>query len=457
MLVPPKAFQVLIQSFSSAFTRPSFQRFAWLVIAAILTLGTHTVSNLLRTLEAFQDGHFSSFHRLLSKRRWRLWSLSRILCLLILSLVPEDQPVELAGDDTVDGHRGQRVYGKGCHRDAVRSSHVHLVHRWGHKWVVLSVLVHFRWSAHAWALPCMVALYRPKELNEKEGRRHKTPPDLMRGLLAQMIHWFPSRKFIFSGDQEFGTQELAYFAHQHGAHLTLISRLPPDAMLYSPLEEMPAKKRNGRPRVHGYRLPAPKEIVSHTAIMDRPEFQVKWYGGGNRKVRIVSRTGCWYRSNCHRRKIKPVPIRWVFVEDLSGTHRNEYFFSTDSDMLPASIIEGYVGRWSLETTFQEMRPYLGLETTRGWTRNTVLRVAPCLFGLYSLIALLFCLLPESARADPAITWSGKKMITFSDAITQVRRWLWHEGIFKSPGFCGALEKLTPKQRRLLLYGLAPAA
>jgi hypothetical protein len=35
----------------------------------------------------------------------------------------------------------------------------------------------------------------------------------------------------------------------------------------------------------------------------------------------------------------------------------------------------YTGRWNLETTFQEMRSHLGLETTRGRSERTVLRVA----------------------------------------------------------------------------------
>ena len=308
MLRTPKLFQELIQSFSHAFTRPSFRRFTWLVFAAILTLGSHTTSNLLRTLEAFQEGHFSSFHRLFSKRRWKPWCLSKILCKWILALLPDEQLVWLAGDDTVDGHRGKKVYGKGCHRDAVRSTHTHMVYRWGHKWIVLSILVHFPWATRPWALPCMVALYRPEELDQKLGHRHKTPPEIMRGLLTQIIRWFPSRRFIFSGDQSFGTQELAYFAHQHCEHLTLISRLHPEAMLYAPLQPSQGPT-NGRPRIRGNRLPSPKITAAHTPIRNRTVLDVRWYGGGDRKVRTVTRTGFWYRTNNHRRKIRPIPWR----------------------------------------------------------------------------------------------------------------------------------------------------
>ena len=56
-------------------------------------------------------------------------------------------------------------------------------------------------------------------------------------------------------------------------------------------------------------------------------------------------------------------------------------------MKPEAVIELYGGRWNIETTFQEMREHLGLETTRGWTRNTVLRLAPCLFVLHTVLAM----------------------------------------------------------------------
>ena len=63
----------------------------------------------------------------------------------------------LVGDDTVDEHRGKKVYGKACHRDAVRSTHSYTAYRWGHKWVVLAMLVKFPFACRPWALPVLVA------------------------------------------------------------------------------------------------------------------------------------------------------------------------------------------------------------------------------------------------------------------------------------------------------------
>jgi hypothetical protein len=152
-----------------------------------------------------------------------------------------------------------------------------------------------------------------------------------------------------------------------------------------------------------------------------------------------------------------VPVLWVFVHDRTGTHRDGYFVTTDLSMSPQEVIETYTGRWNLETTFQEMRSYLGLESTRGWKEKTVLRVGPCLFGLYTLVTALYTRLPKRYARVRAVDWPGKEDVTFSDAITAVRRWLWQEWVFATPGYKGAFEKLARPFRSLLLHALAPAA
>jgi hypothetical protein len=68
----------------------------------------------------------------------------------------------------------------------------------------------------------------------------------------------------------------------------------------------------------------------------------------------------------------------VYVQDRTGTHRGEYFYSTDLTMTVPEIIEEYTGRWDIETTFEHSRAYLGLESTRGWCERTVGRAEPCL-------------------------------------------------------------------------------
>jgi hypothetical protein len=119
------------------------------------------VTNLLRTVPVQALGHASSYHRVFSRRRWSTWALARTLITFLLDHVVPPGSVLLAGDDTVTEHPGPKVFGKGRHRDGVRSSHRYTAYRWGHKWVVVSVLVKLPFATRPWALPILVALYRP--------------------------------------------------------------------------------------------------------------------------------------------------------------------------------------------------------------------------------------------------------------------------------------------------------
>src|SRR6516225_2746535 len=159
------------------FARPTALRLTLLLCAALLTVGNHTVLNLLRTLGPLVPGDSSSYRRVFSQRRWSSVRLARQLVTWVVQQLVPDGHIRVAGDDTVDGHRGKHVYGKGRHRDPVRSTHTYTAFRWGHKWVVLAVLVPFPFTRRRWALPLLVALYRPEAESRRRRRRHKTPPE----------------------------------------------------------------------------------------------------------------------------------------------------------------------------------------------------------------------------------------------------------------------------------------
>ena len=216
------------------------------------------------------------------------------------------------------------------------------------------------------------------------------------------------------------------FARRYHKRLTLVSRFYADAALSAP-PPRPKQNAKGRPRVKGKKLPNPQEVVQKTKI--RKKLTVSWYGGRSRRVEVVTGTGHWYKSGEGL-----VEILWVFVHDLTGTHRDGYFFKTDVTQTARQVIETFTGRWSIEVTFQEVRAYLGVETTRGWIERTVLRAEPGLFGLYSVVVLWYAALPERDRLQLEPTWTGKTMLTFSDAITLVRRDLWRRRIFATPAF-----------------------
>ena len=441
MIVPTEAASFL-QALAPAFTEPTCQRFLLLLAAALLTTGRRTITNLLRTARALAHGDPCSFRRVFSAARW---SGLRLACLLTRFLLRHLLPggtVTLVGDDTVLEHRGRHVYGKARHRDPVRSSHSYTTFRYGHKWVVLAVLVRLPGTTRPWALPILVALYRDAQLDRQEHRRHYTPAQQMQRLLRLVLRWFPDRHFVFVGDGGYGTHELARFAAAQ-PRLSLVSKLHPKAGLYEP---PPPYRGKGRPRDKGAKLPTPQQAAA-VAVLER--LTVAWYGGGTRQVETTTGTALWYQKG-HG----VAPLRWVFVRDRTGTHRDEFFFSTDATLSAAQVIGYYTGRWNIETTFQEARSCLGVETTRGWCRQTVLRAAPCLFGLYTVVAVLYRTLPESKRGG-AVSWAGKAAVTFSDALGAVRRWLWTEAFLPQADPEGLFPKLPAELRDTLLAVLAP--
>jgi hypothetical protein len=444
----PRAAEPLISAFSIAFSARTFQRVTVLILGAILSLRRRTVTAMVSNVGRLARGHWSDYQRVLCRASWSLWPLGRALAAMILARIPPDQPVIVPVDDTAVQHKGRRVWGKGRHRDAIRSTHSHVVWLWGHKWVTLAINVKFPFASRPWALPVLAALYRPAEQNRGEQRRHKTPIRLAMQLMAALLHWFPGRKFILVGDGGFASHELARFCHRHRRHVALVSRFHADANLYDP----PPAKRNpkgGRPRLKGRKRAAPHRVVKRSR---GKRVRVNWYGGQTRRVELVSGAGQWYKAGGGL-----TPVRWVFVRDLEGTHREEYFYSSDVSLAPEQIVSLFAARWSIEVTFQEVRTHLGFTTPRNWSKKSVLRTGPCLLGLYSLVSLIFARQIRERRATlPRAPWHAKPQATFSDAITAVRRLCW-ESVLKQPPFHAGVTKLPRRLRLTLLDHLSRAA
>jgi len=288
--------------------------------------------------------------------------LGRALAPLLLDRLAPDGPVDPVGDAAVNGHPGPKGYGKGGHRDAVRSSRAYAAWRYGHDWVVPAVPVEAPSAARRRALPVLVDPYR-------------TPAQSMCRLLRPVPIRFPGRAFVSAGDSGFGTHGVARFCRRHRARPTPASECHPDT---NPSESPPPYRGRGRPRVKGMRVPKPRRAAA-TARPTRPA--VTWYGGGERRVAAATGAGHWYKGG-----EGPVPVRWVYVEDTTGTPRDE------------SPVHRRPGRDRRRRGRQRLRPpgergdvsglpvLWGLETTRGRSRATVGRAARCPFGSYPVAA-----------------------------------------------------------------------
>jgi hypothetical protein len=86
-----------------------------------------------------------------------------------------------------------------------------------------------------------------------------------------------------------------------------------------------------------------------------------------------------------------------------------------------------VCRWRIETTFQEVREHLGVETKRQWSDLAILRTTPALLGLYSLVTVWahgMMRQPSTVVRPHPAAWYKKHQPRFSDVIAAVSRVLW---------------------------------
>jgi hypothetical protein len=457
--VVPAAAEPLVLAISAAFTEPTFRRFLVLMCGLIITIGRRTVSHTLVAVEPMLEGHWSDYHRLYCASRVSMWKLAAALVRQVVALLPPDVVIELVADDTVDGKEGDHVWAKGTHRDPSRSSRKHDAVKFGHKWLALCVLVRLPGWDRPWALPVLCGLCISPKVGKKIGSRPKTPSQLARQLFIRLMRWLPDRKFVLTGDYQVITHETVAFARRHADRVTVIGRLRGDANLYAPPLNPRRRSRTGALPKKGRKLPAPAQRIAQF----RPVAQeLAWYGGSRRTVRYgrtvryVSEQALWYDK--HGNAV--TPIRWVCVlGDPRQNLHDAFFFCSDPTTSAVSIIEYYARRWNIEVTFEESRALLGLETTRHWCRQSVLRVTPILLGLFTAVALIWHELPPARKRA---CWSrtpcyDKQGITFADALAAVRRELWEQTLLRHRGQDRCLSRLPRAVKKTILWHLAAAA
>ena len=168
----------------------------------------------------------------------------------------------------------------------------------------------------------------------------------------------------------------------------------------------------------------------------------------------------WTSSRAQPFGITPamqVPIRWVLVRDPEGEKEPQAFLCTDLDADPVDILRWFVRRWRTETTFEEARRHLGLETQRQWSDLAILRTTPALLGLFSLVTLWASRLEAERGLSPEwVRWYPKRTPTFSDALALVRRELWMAPTFAaSPDYRDPPKISANVLNRLLLVACRP--
>jgi len=140
-------------------------------------------------------------------------------------------------------------------------------------------------------------------------------------------------------------------------------------------------------------------------------------------IRYKTLIAQWYRATGTRL------LRVVIVECSTGRLGCRVFFSSDASLDVVTILETYAGRWGIEVFFREAKQLLGFADSQARKEAAVLRVAPLVGLLYSVLVLWFA---EGAVRSPLVKlpvrpwYAHKRGFSFADILRTARRAL--EGV-----------------------------
>lgn len=433
----PHAMIAILITFAPLFSRPVFNNALELMVAHFLCTGRRTITNLLRRIGKDQDNKFTKYFYVIRKAKWSPFQSSKILILLIIErLLPKNSQIEINIDAHLNRRRGPKIKGLGYHRDALASSKWQKVLTTGHNWLVATICIRMFGSKYKWSLPFLSYLLTPEKplsssLNQADLKgkvRHKKMTRVTCQIILQIRRWLgPERSIVVVADSAFSCREICKACIKH--NVIFCTQLRLDASLYD-FPPRKANKERGRPRIVGARLPN-----LETLINDKKQRWVRlfvpWYNDKSKELDVLTGTCLWYHNT-----VGGVPIRWVLTKDPSGEGKPTAILITDFRISAEQAIAFYVGRWPIETTFQEINKHLGLETIHTWSDLSVNRTAPAIIASYSIA----CLVVNQAVKDTGIeitpetsAWYSKSTVTFSDVMIYLKLLILNKKYFPQSG------------------------
>lgn len=445
MLNLPSEMVTILATFAPLFSRPVFKNALELMVAHFLCTGRRTITNLIKRLGKHSDSKFTKYFYVIRKAKWSTFQSSRILFLLIIHrLLPKDARIEINIDAHLNRRKGPKIKGLGYHRDAVASSKHQKVLTTGHNWLVATICVEMFGSKYKWSLPFLSYLLTPEkalsssrnESDLKGKSRHKKMTKVVCQIVLQIRRWIdPKREIVIVADSAFACREICKTCIKH--NVIFCSQLRLDASLY---DFPPVRQgQRGRPRVVGQRLPN-----LATLLNDKKQKWIRllapWYSEKSKELDVLTGTCLWYHNT-----VGGVPIRWIITKDPKGENKPMAILVTDFRICEEQAIAFFVGRWPIETTFQEINQHLGLETIHTWSDISVNRTAPAIIASYSLA----CLIVNESVKETGIEvtpqtsyWYEKNTVTFSDVMVYLKLLILNKRYFSQWGKKQKCEKIN---------------
>lgn len=402
-------------SFRACFTAPSLALFASMVVGWVLTVGRHTISNVILTMGLHESRHFASVYRFVGRGRWLPDMVSRAVYeLLVETLVPCDAEILLVVDDTLNKHRGKKICGAGWQHDGSAPGDKKRK-GYGLCFVIVGLAVRLTGIAdRVFCLPYAARLSWPPRAKVKPATmEYKTKPQLALELIELTRSWTEVDRRIRVITDSGYTCETVINGRPEGTEIT--GRISRRSALYELPPESPQPGR-GRPRKKGSRMPSPQALFQDRTL---PWEEMRTGTGKKERVRQVCRfPAIWYHA------VGNQPLNVVLSHDLSGTYTDTVFLDTDLAAKCHEVIGRYEARSSIEVTHHETKELLGAADPQCRSEQSAVRTPLFAYWAYCLVVFWFVGHFKTARslvADRGPWYRQKKGFSFSDMLAAARR------------------------------------
>lgn len=443
----PQPFEIDKIRFSDCFTAPSLRHFAVLITGWVLTVGPHTISQVILTTGLHESEHFASAYNFFLRAKWDVDMVARQIFLLIVEiLLPNESEYEVIIDDTLEDHVGQQICGAGVQHDGNAPKTGKPI-GYGVCFVTIGLAVRLPGiSGRVFCLPYAARLWWPKKSkNKPKMARHKTKTELAAELVKLTKSWMnPGVTLRVIVDGGYSNNKLVKNSPQ-GVHVT--GKVRTDAALYA-LVEPNATPKMGRRRKKGDRLSTPKEMFRD------PDIVWEWIWtrlyGKETIVAVHQFKAIWYKVAGNE------PLSIVLVRDPAGKYPDSAYFDTDTTASDEETIVRFSHRWSTEITYRETKSLLGSADPQCRKEASVKRAPMMAYWSYSFVVLWFVTqfrLGKDFLVQRAPWYVRKIDTTLSDMLTAARRSHMTDLISRDPREQAkkpkSIEPRSPREARLI--------
>lgn len=399
----PSSLMALLVVFESCFTAPTFRTFCAMVAGLVAQTGPRTVCGMLTGAGLSRVWSHDRAHRFFSHARWSPQQVGLALAQLVVALlVPPGAAVTVVIDDTLFRRRGKKVWavswfhdGSGTGKDKVG---------FGNNWVIAGILVELPMLSRPVCLPVLARLVVKDTTSASRLW-------LARQMTAALAGALPDRRIHVVTDGAYAGGELRELPDR--VHWT--TRPRKDAALYDLAP--PRTGKRGRPRVKGARLGSLATLAATAAFTPAT---VSRYGTTT-TVGVATITCLWYTV------FGPRPVRVVLVREPGTRHGYDLaLITTDTTTSPATVIERYAARWSVEVAIEDAKQLFGAGQARNRHATAVRRTVPFALTCQTLTMLWYTTAgyhPDDVteRLDQAPWYTTKSQPSTADMLTKLRR------------------------------------